>query len=149
FDNSGAVIATSSTTTTRSATSTPLKITNTFNFTIPAAGNYSIGIYSGLGNLGFDNPSFPLTEPSGTIRITGVSHSGHRILNSIRFNAYAGSSTAPRPSTAVVGSTQYTVTQAADGCVSPPATITVNVAVLAISQTPTSGLIADYEFAGN
>src|SRR5690606_39215615 len=96
-----------------------------------------------------DNPSFPITEPSGSIRVTGVTTAGNRIFSNIQFTTLGGSSIAPTPSTSALGSTQYTVTQTVNGCVSPPATITVNVTALDISQTPTSGLIADFNFSGN
>ncbi|MBB6501084.1 ice-binding family protein [Pedobacter cryoconitis] len=38
-----------------------------------------------------------------------------------------GSSTAPIPATTVIGSSNYVVTQTVSGCLSPPATITVNI----------------------
>lgn len=149
FNNAGAVIATSSTSTTQTAGASSVAITNTFNFNIPAAGNYSIGILSGTGNIGSDNPAFPITEPTGIIDITGVSVAGYRCFNNIHFIANAGSATAPTPSTANTGSTNYLVTQTVEGCVSPPATITVNVTAPDISQVPTANLIGQYPFKGN
>lgn len=124
YNSSGTVIATSSTNTTQTAGASAIRITNTFNYTITTAGNYSIGLSSGSGNIGYDNPSFPVTESTGTINVTGVSSSPYRCFNNIVFTT-SGSSTAPVPSTATVGSTNYTVTQTANGCTSSPATITV------------------------
>lgn len=149
YNSSGTVIASSSTTTSQTASSTAIKITNTFNYTISTAGNYSFGVLSGIGNIGSDNPTFPIAESTGTINITGVSVPSFRCYNNIQFSTNNGSSSAPTPSTSEIGSTVYTVTQTVNGCISPPATITVNVTGLNISQTPTSGLIADYNFSGN
>jgi hypothetical protein len=147
FNSSGTVIATSSTTTTQTAGTSAIAKTNIFNYTITAAGNYSIGIASGTGVIGSDNPGFPITEPTGTINVTGVSVAGYRCFNNIQFTA--GSATAPTPATTVVGTTNYTVTQTVGGCVSSPATITVNVTAPNISQIPATNLIANYTFSGN
>ncbi|WP_162915353.1 LamG-like jellyroll fold domain-containing protein [Paraflavitalea soli] len=149
FNNAGTVIATSTTTTTQTAGASAIAISNTFNYTITNAGNYSIGVLSGSGVIGSDNPSFPITEPTGTINITGVSTAGARCFNNIQFTTNAGSATAPIPSTATTGSVNYFVTQTVGGCVSAPATITVNVTAPNISQVPTTGLIANYRFNGN
>ena len=124
YNSAGTVIATSSTITTTSAGATALKVTNTFNYNIAAAGSYSIGVSSGIGNIGSDNPSYPITEPTGTITITGGASSGLRCFNNISFPANA-TSTAPTPATDVAGSFNYTVTQTTGGCTSAPATITV------------------------
>jgi hypothetical protein len=125
YNGSGSVIATSPTTTTYTSGASDTKITVPFGYTIGTAGNYSIGISSGSGNVGGNNPSFPITEATGTINVTGIS-GGYQCFNNIQFTK-SGSSTAPTPSTASVGSTNYVVTQTLSGCVSDPATITVNV----------------------
>ncbi|MFT3912165.1 MAG: T9SS type A sorting domain-containing protein [Ferruginibacter sp.] len=137
YNSSGTIIATSSTTTTTSGNAATQKITNTFNYTIAAAGNYSIGVSAGTGNIGYDSPSYPITESSGTINITGVSASNYRCFNNLVF-IKAGSSTAPTPSTTTVGSTNYTVTQTANGCTSAPATITVIVSATGGSAPTTT-----------
>ncbi|MEO8862452.1 MAG: fibronectin type III domain-containing protein, partial [Ginsengibacter sp.] len=86
YDNSGTVIATSSTNTTiNPGVAAVSKITNTFNYTIATAGNYSIGVSSGTGSIGADNPTFPISEATGTINVTGVSSSGSRCFNNIQF----------------------------------------------------------------
>ncbi|MGN6530396.1 MAG: beta strand repeat-containing protein, partial [Ginsengibacter sp.] len=72
FNSSGQVIATSSTITTLTAGSSPVRITNAFNFTIPTAGNYSIGLSAGLGNIGANTPGFPQTESTGSMTLTGI-----------------------------------------------------------------------------
>ncbi|MEO6228754.1 MAG: hypothetical protein ABIP10_01440 [Ferruginibacter sp.] len=149
FNNAGTVIATSSTTTSQSANSTAVKITNTFNYAIASAGNYSIGIAAGSGNVGSDNPSFPITELTGTINTTGVSVAGYRCFNNIQFTTGGGSPTAPTPITTATGSTDYLVSQTVGGCTSTSATITVNVTAPNISQIPASNLIANYTFSGN
>ena len=128
FDNNGSVIATSNVIPLQSAGSTPLKITATFDFTIPTSGNYSIGVASGLGNIGSANPVFPLTETSGIITVTGVSHTGIACFNNIQF--IKSGSTAPTPLTNVAGTTNYYVTQTLNGCTSAPATIAVKVNAL-------------------
>lgn len=135
YNNSGTIIATSSTTTTQTAGASTVKITSTFNYTIASAGNYSIGVSSGSGNIGTDNPSFPITESSSNVSITGVSNAGNRGYNNIVFTSM-GTSTAPVPSTTTVGTTNYTVTQTANGCTSSPATIVVNV-VATMGSAPT------------
>lgn len=126
YNSSGSIIATSSTNTTQTIGGSAVKITNNFNYTIAAAGNYSIGFSGGYGNIGADNPSFPITEATGTIKITGVSPAGARFFNNLRFSMNSGS-TAPTPSTTTVGSTNYVVTQTVNGCTSAQATITVSV----------------------
>ena len=128
YNSAGSVIAISSTITTRTAGASSVKITNTFNYSIPVAGNYSVGIYAGTGSIGGDSPSFPMTEPSGTVTVTGVTPQGgapYHCFNNIQFST--DGSTAPIPSTATVGTTNYFVTQTVNGCVSPQATIAVNV----------------------
>ena len=129
YNSAGTIIATSPTSTTTSAGATALKITNTFNYPIVAAGNYSVGVSAGVGNIGADNPSYPITEPTGTINITGGASSGIRCFNNIKFPADA-SSTAPTPSTATAGTFNYTVTQTVGGCTSAPATISVIVTAM-------------------
>lgn len=148
YNSSGTVIATSSTNTSLSANATPVRISNTFDFTLPTAGDYSIGVSAGTGTLGSDNPTFPLTEATGTINITGVTSAGNRVFNNVQFTT-ASSATAPTPSTSVTGSSTYFVTQTISGCTSAHATITVNVSAPDISQTPTNGLIANFKFNGN
>jgi hypothetical protein len=140
FDNSGTLMSSSSTITSVPSVGSNTKVTNVFNFTITAKGNYSIGIVSGTGILAFDNPSFPKTESTGTINITGVSPTGNRCFNNILFGQ---SSIAPTPSTTTVGTTNYKVIQTAGGCTSPtnPATIAVVVsappaATISYSGTP-------------
>ncbi len=148
YNSSGTVIATSTTTTSLSANAAPVRISNTFDFTLAAAGSYSIGVSAGTGNVGSDTPTFPLTEPTGTINITGVTSTGNRVFNNIQF-VTASSSTAPTPSTAVTGSFTYFVSQTVGGCASAQASITVNVAAPDITQTPTNDLIANFKFNGN
>ncbi|RYE13138.1 MAG: hypothetical protein EOP51_30280, partial [Sphingobacteriales bacterium] len=124
YNNAGTIIATSSTTTTASAGASAVRVTNTFNYNIAAAGNYSIGVSAGLGNIGADNPTYPITEPTGTINITGGTSAGLRCFNNIKFPANA-SAIAPTPATDVPGTFNYTVTQTQNGCTSAPATISV------------------------
>jgi hypothetical protein len=138
YNSTGTIIATSSTTTYASGGASGVKITNTFNYTIVAAGNYSIGVSAGLGNIGSDHPSYPITEPTGTINITGGSSSGLRCFNNIKFPADA-SSTAPTPSTATPGTFNYTVTQTVGGCTSTPATIAVIVTAIPAATISYSG----------
>lgn len=139
YNSAGTVIATSSTTTTQSAGAAAVKITNTFNYNIAAAGNYSIGVSNGIGNIGADNPTYPITEPTGTITITGGASSGLRCFNNIKFPQTA-SATAHTPATDVAGSFNYTVTQTVGACTSAPATITVIV---------TAAPAATISYAGN
>jgi hypothetical protein len=148
YNSSGTVIATSSTTTSLSANASPIRVSNVFDYTIATAGDYSIGVSAGTGNVGSDNPTFPVTEPTGIINVTGVTSAGNRVFNDIQF-VTASSSTAPTPSTAVTGSFTYFVSQTVAGCTSPHATITVNVSAPNISQTPTNDLITDFKFNGN
>jgi len=149
YNSAGVIIATSSTNTTMSANAAPIKIINTFNYTIAAAGNYSIGVSAGSGNIGSDNPSFPITETTGTINITGLSNAGTRCFNNLQFAA-SSSSTAPIPSTIAVGSTSYYVTQTIAGCTSTAAAITITVnASPNISQIPVANLLANYKFESN
>ncbi len=149
FNSAGTVIAISSTTTNLSTGGTAALVTNNFNYTIAAAGEYSVGVYSGYGHMGFDNPTFPITEPTGTVNITGVTTAGYRCFNNIQFTANGTSSVAPTPSTTISGSTSYTVTQTVNGCVSAPATIIVNVTPLNLSQRPATNLIAHYSMNGS
>src|SRR5690606_19319874 len=148
YNSSGTIIATSTTTTTLSANAAPVRISNVFDHTLVTAGDYSIGVSAGTGNVGSDSPTFPLTEPTGIVNVTGVTSAGNRVFNNIQF-VTASSATAPTPSTAVTGSFTYFVTQTVSGCTSAHATITVNVTAPDISQTPTNGLIANYKFNGN
>lgn len=149
FNSSGTLLATSSTITTVPGVATVTRITNIFNYTLAAAGTYSIGIASGSGNIGGDSPSFPITESTGTIKITGVSP-GYRCFNNIKFTATSGTSTAPTPSTTTAGTTNYAVTQTGNGCTTSAATITVIVnAPPVLSQLPTSNIVAYYKFEGN
>jgi len=147
YNSAGTVIATSTTNTSTSATAAGLKVTNVFNYTIPTAGNYSIGVSSGMGNIGADNPTFPVTEASGTINVTGTTPAGVRMFNNIQFNA--SSAIAPTPSTATAGSKSYYVTQTVNGCLSPAATIVVNVNSVSTSQIPATGQIINLPFTGN
>ena len=129
FDGSGTLLATSSTSTSMSANSSPVQISNVFNYTLSAAGNYQIGVAAGTGNIGYDSPSFPITEPTGAIVLTGTSVAGNRCFNNIQFT-YDPALIAPTPSTAVVGTTNYYVTQTVSGCTSTSATIAVEVKAL-------------------
>ena len=115
FNSAGTAIAISGTNTTQTVGASIVTKTNTFNYTIATAGNYSIGLYAGTGNIGSDNPAFPITETTGTINITGVSVAGFRCFNNIQFSM-AGSSVAPVPSTVTTGTTNYTVYQTTSGC---------------------------------
>ncbi len=128
YNSSGTVIATSGTITTLTNGSTAATISNTFNYTIAAAGNYSIGITAGTGTIGGDSPAFPITEPTGTINVTGTNSLGsapYHCFNNIQFTVNGSSSTAPTPSTSSTGTTNYLVSQTVNGCVSPEATIAV------------------------
>ncbi|HEY0059765.1 MAG TPA: LamG-like jellyroll fold domain-containing protein, partial [Flavisolibacter sp.] len=149
FNSAGTIIATSPTSTSLSAGATAVKVTSIFNYNLAAAGDYSIGLSSGVGNIGSDNPAYPISDALGYVKITGVSVTGFRCFNNIQFSGIGGSATAPTPATNVVGSTDYTVTQTVNGCTSAPATITVNVSASSISQTPTTNLISKYIFSGN
>ena len=125
FNSSGNVIATSSTVTNLTAGSTTIQITNVFNYTIPVAGNYSIGLSAGSGNIGYNNPVFPITESTGTISMTGsTGTNGANSFNNLQFSVNPGQ-IAPTPSTTTAGTTNYVVTQTVNGCVSPQATISV------------------------
>ncbi|HMK02839.1 MAG TPA: LamG-like jellyroll fold domain-containing protein, partial [Ferruginibacter sp.] len=132
YNSGGTAIATSSTNTTLTAGGTSVTIANTFNYTIITAGDYSIRASAGYGNIGGDNPAFPLTEVTGTINVIGSS-GGYRSFNDIQFTISGGSSTAPTPPTTAVGTINYTVTQTVSGCVSPDATIAV-----VVSAPPTT-----------
>ena len=147
YNNSGTIINTSSTITTLNAGASVVKITNIFNYTIAAAGDYSIGVSAGSGNIGSDNPTFPLTEITENISLTGVTSAGNRCFNNVQF-VTSSSATAPTPSTATVGVFTYYVSQTVSGCQSPLTPITVNVTGPAISQLPTSGLMGNYKFDG-
>ncbi len=148
YNSGGTVIATSSTTTTLTAGSATARVSSVFNYTLTSAGDYSIGVSAGTGNIGYDNPSFPVSESTGTINITGVTPAGSRCFNNIQFLVLSGS-TAPTPSTTMTGSFNYTVTQTVSGCVSPAATIVVNVTAPNISQIPGTSAIGNYPFTGN
>ena len=148
FNSAGTLVATSSTSTTQTAGASPVKITNTFNYNIVASGNYSIGIASGLGNIGSDNPTFPITESTGLVNITGVTTAGVRCFNNIIFSGGI-SATAPTPVTTIAGTTNYYVTQTVGGCISAAAVIAVNVSLPNISQVPVTNNIGYYKFDGN
>jgi len=148
FDANNTIVATSSTITTTTAVGSALKITNLFYSTLASAGTYSIGVSSGSGHIGYDNPSFPIIESTGAIYIGSVSSLGYRCFNNIQFKT-ATSSVAPVPSTAVAGSSTYLVSQTVAGCVSTQATITVNITTPAVSQIPTNSLVANFTFNGN
>ena len=148
YNSSGTVVATSTTNTTLTAGSAGARITNVFNYTISTAAEYSMGISAGTGNIGSDSPSFPITESSGTVSVTGVTTAGIRCFNNIQFTA-TSSAIAPTPSTDMVGSFSFPVTQTVGACVSPAATITVNVTAPDISQTPGTNMVGNYPFNGN
>ncbi|MEO8770604.1 MAG: fibronectin type III domain-containing protein [Ferruginibacter sp.] len=148
FNSSGTIIATSSTTTTLTAGASAVKVTNVFNYSIAASGNYSVGIASGTGNIGSDNPSYPITESTGIVNITGVTVTGVRCFNNIQFAGII-SATAPTPSTTTAGPVNYYVTQTTGGCTSAAAIITVNVATPNMSQVPLNNRIGYYRFEGN
>ena len=124
YNSAGTVIATATPNSTLNAAATTLKVTNTFNYNIVTAGNYSIGTSAGTGNIGYDNPTFPITEPTGTITLTGTSPAGYRCFTNIQFTANNGG-VAPTPSTTTAGTTNYYVSQTVSGCLSPQATIAV------------------------
>jgi hypothetical protein len=129
YNSAGTVISISPTITSVTAGSSPIAVANIFNYTLTAAGDYSVGIYTGQGSVGGDSPAFPLTESTGTISVTGVDMPGtgpYHCFNNIQFTADNGA-VAPTPSTSVTGTTHYVVTQTVNGCVSPQATIAVNV----------------------
>lgn len=149
YNSAGTIIATSSNNTTLAPGASGTVISNAFNYTLTAAGDYSIGISAGSGTIGSDNPSFPISESTGNINITGITSAGYRCFNDIQF-ASAGISTAPTPLTNAIGSTNYYVTQTVSGCTSAAATITVNVTGSpAITQIPNTNLIANYKLEGN
>ncbi|HEY5371477.1 MAG TPA: hypothetical protein VIJ75_21035 [Hanamia sp.] len=141
YNSSGTIIATSSTSTTlNNSSSSVVTITNIFNYTIASAGNYSVGASTGYGNIGGDSTSFPITESSGTINVTGTTTPAgattpYHCFNNIQFTVNNGG-TAPTPSTSVAGTTNYLVSQTVNGCVSPQATIAV------IVNTPPSATIS-------
>ena len=143
YNSSGTVIATSSTVTTLTNGGTGATITNIFNFTIASPGNYSIGISTGTGTIGGDSPTFPITEGTGTINVTGTNNLGsapYHCFNNIQFTVN-NASTAPTPSTTTTGTTNYLVSQTVNGCISPQATIAVIVnappsATISYSGTP-------------
>ncbi len=147
FNSAGTVIATSTANTSASGGASGVRVTNVFNYTIAAAGTYSIGLSAGLANLGADNPVFPITESTGTVTLTGTTPAGSRMFNNIQFNA--STSTAPVPSTSTAGTKSYLVTQTMNGCVSAAATIVVNVNSVNISQLPSTNQIANFPFNGN
>ena len=129
-----------------------IKVSSTFNYNILVVGDYKIGIAAGTGNIGYDNPTFPITEATGSIKITGVSVTGKRCFNNIQFTVAGTTATAPVPSTTTLGTTNYLVSQTVNGCLSPQATIAVNVSsgtAPLISQIPTTSLIGNYTFTGN
>ncbi|MEO6669253.1 MAG: LamG-like jellyroll fold domain-containing protein [Ferruginibacter sp.] len=148
YNASGTLLATSSTSTTQTAGASSVKITSIFNYNIITSGNYSIGIVSGTGNIGSDNPVFPVTEPTGIINITGVTTAGVRCFNNIIFTG-AVSATAPTPVATTAGNTNYYVTQTVGGCTSAAAIIAVNVNVPNISQVLLTNNIGYYKFEGN
>jgi hypothetical protein len=149
YNNTGTVIATSSTTTSVTSGATATKVTAVFNYTITAAGSYSIGVSSGSGNIGYDSPVFPITEATGTIAVTGVGSGSYRCFNNILLKPGTGI-TAPTPSTTTAGTTAYYVTQTVNGCTSAAATINVTVTgAPAISQVPVSNIIGYYKMEGN
>jgi hypothetical protein len=130
------LLASSSTITSAPSVGTATKVTNVFNYTIAAAGSYSIGVVSGYGNIAGDSPTFPITESTGTISVTGATTggaSGLRCYNNIQFTKVGSSATAPTPSTTTIGTTNYQVTQTVSGCVSPASIIAV-----VVSATPTT-----------
>ncbi|HEY0041103.1 MAG TPA: hypothetical protein VGB71_10595, partial [Flavisolibacter sp.] len=136
FNSSGTLLASSSTITSAPSVGTATKVTNVFNYTIAAAGSYSIGVVSGYGNIAGDSPTFPITESTGTISVTGATTggaSGLRCYNNIQFTKVGSSATAPTPSTTTIGTTNYQVTQTVSGCVSPASIIAV-----VVSATPTT-----------
>lgn len=148
YNSSGTVIATSTTNTTLSAGGSVATISNAFHYTLTTAGNYSIGVSAGSGNIGSDNPAFPISEATGTINVTGVSPAGNRCFNNIQFTI-ATSATAPVPSTATAGTQNYFVSQTVGACKSALSTVVVNVTGVNISQIPSSSLIANDKFSGN
>lgn len=152
YNNNDILIATSATTTSFTAGATTIKMSSTFNYNILVAGNYKIGIAAGTGNIGYDNPTFPITEVTGSISITGVSVTGKRCFNNIQFTVAGTTVTAPVPSTTTIGTTNYLVSQTVNGCLSPQATIAVSVSSgtsPVLSQIPTTSLIGNYTFTGN
>jgi hypothetical protein len=148
YNSSGTVIATSTTNTTLSAGASVAKINNAFNYTLVAAGDYSIGVSAGSGNIGSDNPAFPISEVTGTINVTGVLSTGTRCFNNIQFTIPT-IATAPVPSTTTAGAHEYFVSQTVGGCTSALSTVVVNVTSVDISQVPSSNLIANYKFNSN
>lgn len=119
--------------------------------TLSTAGNYRIGISSGSGNFStVNNSTYPQTEATGTISITGSGNgtgtSCEQMYNNLRFTTVGGLTIlpgAPTPSTASAGTQTYSVTQTVNGCTSPAATITVNVSsnpypTLTITNPPTA-----------
>ncbi|WP_207422855.1 T9SS type A sorting domain-containing protein [Desertivirga brevis] len=128
YNEAGDLIANSSTTTTLTAGASPVKVTNVFNYTINAEGNYAIGFSAGAGEVGRSATAtnFPVTEANGAISITGNQFASD-VFNNIQFSVATESSTNPTPSTNYVGTTTYYVSQTVNGCSSQPATVIVNV----------------------
>ena len=128
FDNSGTLLASSSLTKSlNNNTGSAVTVTNPFNYTITAPGNYSIGVLSGSGSIGGDSPSFPITEASGTITVTGANAEGlapYHCFNNIQFTA-DNRTTTVTPSTLVSDTTTYHVSQTVNGCTSSQSTISV------------------------
>ncbi|TCD07707.1 hypothetical protein EZ449_14335 [Pedobacter frigidisoli] len=132
FNAQGSLLASSTTTTSQTAGSTPIKINNVFNYVITSPGNYMIGIVSGLGNLGKDpSNSYPINEASNSVSITGTTINGERVFNNVVFNLGSGSNVAPTPATTTFGSKIYYVKQILGGCSSDASAVIVNIAALA------------------
>ena len=145
-NSSGTVIATSSTITTFDAPDKyGVKISNIFNYTIATAGTYSIGLVSpgpgipSYGVVGGDTSHpYPITEPTGTINIVGVTPTKAPRCYNIQFTVDKNSTTVPTPPTSLADSTDYEVSQSVNGCISQPATIQVIVSPVSVGGTANS-----------
>ena len=110
----------------KGGTSTVEKIQLDFNYNLPAAGEYSIGIVSGSGKFCYGSATYPQTESAGILSITANTFPGN--MFNINFSTTTvGASSTPTPSTAIAGTYYYYVTQTVNGCMSPPSVVTVNI----------------------
>lgn len=121
YNNSNTLLDAAAAHTYTNNTASAVKRTLTFGYVFTTPGTYYLKITAGSGNVGGESPTYPITEASGTLNITGHGSGPARIFNRIRFSYNA----APTPSTATAGTTSYQVTQTIGTCTSSPATISV------------------------
>ncbi|WP_207426726.1 T9SS type A sorting domain-containing protein [Pedobacter sp. SYSU D00535] len=129
YDANGVLLAASTDIITRSSGSHPQLVSCKFNYCLKTRGVYYIGIVQGNSQFAVNRvaPVYPLADPTGAVVLTDHTFITN-FLKHIEFSVTTDeTSTAPVPSTKTVGTATYYVTQTANGCVSPPATIQVNV----------------------